>query len=153
MRGQSLGRQPRPALVGLLPATLAHLAVAAPVANVVHGELLMRSWCPHDPGGMNIPVAMIGDCRNCSERLTLPNQFSCYLSQRLLLGNSNMTLFRQWRHRLGLTQHQAADLLGYCKRRIEAYDRGEQEPPKIVKLGMAAADRGIQPFSTEDIAA
>lgn len=60
------------------------------------------------------------------------------------------TLFRQWRKRLGLSQQQAAYKLGYCKRRIEAYDRGEENPPQVVKIAMRAIE--LCPNILEDAA-
>jgi transcriptional regulator with XRE-family HTH domain len=53
------------------------------------------------------------------------------------------TFFRQWRKRLRLSQQQAAVELGYGKRRIEAYDRGEEHPPKVVRLAMLAVEGGL----------
>lgn len=62
------------------------------------------------------------------------------------------TLFRVWRTRNGLSQRAAAERLGYGKRRIEAYDRGEEEPPLIVLFGMSAVEQGIPPYSFKDAA-
>lgn len=62
------------------------------------------------------------------------------------------TLFRVWRTRNGLSQRAAAKCLGYGKRRIEAYDRGEEEPPLIVLYGMSAVENGIPPYSLKDAA-
>jgi transcriptional regulator with XRE-family HTH domain len=51
-----------------------------------------------------------------------------------------MTTFRAWRSRLSLTQREAAARLGYGKRWIEAFDRGEAMPPLVVRLAMAAIE-------------
>ena len=56
------------------------------------------------------------------------------------------TAFRAWRRRLGLTQAGTAAVLDYGKRRIEAWDRGEEEPPLTIRLAMAALEQGIRPI-------
>ena len=56
------------------------------------------------------------------------------------------TAFRAWRRRLGLTQAGAAAVLDYGKRRVETWDRGEEEPPLTIRLAMAALEQGIRPI-------
>ena len=56
------------------------------------------------------------------------------------------TAFRAWRRRLGLTQAGAAAVLDYGKRRVEAWDRGEEALPLTIRLAMAALERGIKPI-------
>jgi len=56
------------------------------------------------------------------------------------------TAFRAWRRRLGLTQAGTAAVLDYGKRRIEAWDRGEEEPRLTIRLAMAALEQGIRPI-------
>jgi hypothetical protein len=34
----------------------------------------------------------------------------------------------------------------YGKRRVEAWDRGEEEPPLTIRLAMAAWEQGIRPI-------
>lgn len=46
----------------------------------------------------------------------------------------------------GLTQAGAAAVLDYGKRRVETWDRGEEEPPLTIRLAMAALERGVQPI-------
>lgn len=58
-----------------------------------------------------------------------------------------MTLFRSWRERLGLTQAGAAARLDYGKRTIEAWDRGEEEPPLVVRYAMTAIVRRLKPYT------
>jgi DNA-binding transcriptional regulator YiaG len=57
--------------------------------------------------------------------------------------------FHQWRQHLGLTRTEAAARLGYGKRKVEAWDRGEESPRLVVRLAMAAVERGIEPISEE----
>ena len=56
------------------------------------------------------------------------------------------TAFRTWRCQLGLTQAGAATVLDYGKRRVEAWDRGEEEPSLTIRLAMAALEQGIRPI-------
>jgi len=56
------------------------------------------------------------------------------------------TAFRAWRRRLGLTQARTAAVLEYGKRWIEAWDRGEEEPPLTIRFAMAALEQGIRPI-------
>jgi len=37
-------------------------------------------------------------------------------------------------------------VLDYGKRRIEAWDRGEEEPRLTIRLAMAALEQGIRPI-------
>lgn len=50
------------------------------------------------------------------------------------------TDFRAWRKRHGMTQHQAADLLGVCKNTIWHYETGRTPIPVGITLAMEAID-------------
>ena len=49
--------------------------------------------------------------------------------------------FRAWRKRLAYTQARAAIELGYAKRQVESYERGEAPIPRVVELAMAELER------------
>lgn len=56
--------------------------------------------------------------------------------------------FEHWRAVMGFTQAQAAEALGYGKRRIEQFGKGEGSPiPLHVDLACAALYRRLTPFS------
>jgi DNA-binding transcriptional regulator YiaG len=58
-----------------------------------------------------------------------------------------VTPFRAWRTRLSLSQREAAARLDYGKRKVEAWDRGEEEPPLVVRFAMSAIEAGIDPVT------
>lgn len=51
------------------------------------------------------------------------------------------TEFREWRKRLAFTQARAAEALGYAKRQVESYERGEAPIPIVVELATAELER------------
>lgn len=51
---------------------------------------------------------------------------------------------------MGLSQMAAAKLLGYGVSRIAEYDRGEENPPRVVEIAMRAIQR--HPDVIEDAA-
>jgi DNA-binding transcriptional regulator YiaG len=59
------------------------------------------------------------------------------------------TPFRAWRVRLSLSQREAAVCLDYGKRKVEAWDRGEETPPLVVRLAMSAIEAGLPAQSAE----
>ncbi len=51
------------------------------------------------------------------------------------------TDFRAWRRRLDIkSQAAAAELIGRSRRQIAAYEAGESEIPRVVKLAMIAVE-------------
>ncbi len=55
-----------------------------------------------------------------------------------------MTPFRAWRKRLGMSQREAAEALGYSWTQVQKFDSGTVKPPKAVRLAMAAISLGIK---------
>ena len=55
--------------------------------------------------------------------------------------------FKNWRKKMGLTQQQAADVLGLSKATIENYDKGRPVViPRVVALACAAIEHKLEPF-------
>ncbi len=61
--------------------------------------------------------------------------------------------FKNWRKKMGLTQQQAADVLGLSKATIENYDKGVRREdgrpvviPRVVALACAAIEHKLEPF-------
>jgi predicted transcriptional regulator len=48
--------------------------------------------------------------------------------------------FRDWRRRLGITQQQAADLLGYTKRGVAKIEGGDKDVARVVELACEALE-------------
>ena len=48
------------------------------------------------------------------------------------------TDLREWRARLGLTQVEAASVLGRARRQLQEYEAGTQAVPRVVALAMIA---------------
>lgn len=51
---------------------------------------------------------------------------------------------RAWRRRLGLTQRQAAAMLGLSERCLRGYERGEQMPPRAVVLACHWIEQSLE---------
>ena len=62
--------------------------------------------------------------------------------------NKNSWL-KQWRKSLGLTQKQAAALLGLKHRMIQNYESGTHEVPRYVRLSCYAIDRRVVDFDAD----
>ncbi len=52
-----------------------------------------------------------------------------------------MTPFRTWRHRLGISQREAAEALGYSWTQVQKFDAGTADTPKVVELAMETISR------------
>lgn len=62
--------------------------------------------------------------------------------------------FKRWRKSLGLSQHDAADLLGLKKRMIQYYEKGDRDGRKVgipmaVRLACFAISQGVRDFDGE----
>ncbi len=60
--------------------------------------------------------------------------------------------FRSWRKGLGLSQKQAAELLGLKRRVVQYYEKGERdgkavEVPRTVRLACYALESGVTDFT------
>lgn len=51
------------------------------------------------------------------------------------------TEFREWRHRLGLSQAEAAHELGISKSMLKYYERGKYAVPRSVERAMSDVER------------
>ena len=58
---------------------------------------------------------------------------------------------KRWRKGLGLTQKQAAALLGLKHRMIQNYEGGTHEVPRYVRLACAALRDGVVDFGPEGV--
>ena len=63
------------------------------------------------------------------------------------------TAFRRWRRQLGLSQSQAARVLGYGISQVGEYDRGDRNLPLRVLLAMRAVMHELPPLDIEKDAA
>lgn len=64
--------------------------------------------------------------------------------------------FKSWRKELGLSQREAADMIGVSKGSVENYERGHRLEdnrsvviPKTVALACAAVFHRLQPWGTD----
>lgn len=55
----------------------------------------------------------------------------------------NASDFKAWRDRHNLTQATLANRLGYGKRQIESYERGEADVPVVVELALQELSRRL----------
>lgn len=55
-----------------------------------------------------------------------------------------LTQFGRWRQLVGLTQEEAAALLGLSLRRIGEYDQGSATPKLCARIVMAAHRQGVE---------
>ncbi len=66
--------------------------------------------------------------------------------------------FRTWRRKLGLTQDQAAELLGMGRSAVSQYDTGKRRSPaeiievlpRYIALACAAISHGLAPYGSEE---
>ena len=56
----------------------------------------------------------------------------------MIAPNALDTDLREWRARLGLTQIEAAQILGRARRQVQEYEAGTQTVPRVVALAMIA---------------
>jgi hypothetical protein len=57
--------------------------------------------------------------------------------------------FRAWRRRMRLSQILAAKALGRSPRQMRAYDHGEQEVPRTVRMAMRAFEEHPDEYMVE----
>jgi len=66
--------------------------------------------------------------------------------------------FRAWRRKMGLTQEQAAELLGMGRTAVSQYDTGKRRAPaevietvpRYIALACAAISHGLAPYGSDE---